>query len=86
MLQSTNNLRFTSVDSIQSNILGKKICKSLLAYHAFIGYDFTAFFSRKRKIQPIKKLEKAVKTQIVFQHLGEVDNDQSNNFTEVENF
>ena len=87
MLQSTNNLGFISVDSIYSN-LGKKIssCTSLLAYHAFTGTDSTAIFSWKGKIQSMKKFEKDVQAQIAFQHLGELDDDQSNNFTKVENF
>ena len=34
----------------------------------------------------MKKLEKDVRAQITFQHLGELDDDQSNNFTKVGNF
>ena len=86
MLQSTNNLGFISVDSIYSNLGKKNICTALLAYHAFTGTDSTAIFSWKGKIQSMKKLEKDVRAQITFQHLGELDDDQSNNFTKVGNF
>ena len=34
----------------------------------------------------MKKLQKDVQAQIVFQNLGELDDDQSNNFTKVEKF
>ena len=39
-LQLTYNLQFINVDSIYSN-LGKKFCKALPAYYAFMGSDFT---------------------------------------------
>ena len=82
---SRDNLRFISVDSIYSN-LGKNFCKAIPAYHAFTGSDFTASFSRKRKIQPLKKLEKDVQAQIAFGHLGQLDDDPSNDFTKIEKF
>ena len=43
-VRSRNNLQFTSVDPIYSN-LSKNFCKALPAYHTFMGSDFTAFFS-----------------------------------------
>ena len=70
--QSRNNLRFVSDDSIYSN-LGKNFCEALPTYHAFTGSDFTAHFSGKGKIQSLKKLEKDVQAQMVFGHLGELD-------------
>ena len=82
-VQSRNNLRFISLDSIYSN-LDKNLCKTLPAYHAFTGSDFTAVCSQKGKIQPLKKLEKDVQAQIAFGHLGELDDDQNNDFTEME--
>ena len=84
-VQSRNNLRFISVDSIYSN-LGKNFCKALPGYHAFTGSDFTASFSRKGNIQPLKKLEKDARAQIPFGHLGQLGDDQSNNFAEIEKF
>ena len=50
-VQSRNNLRFISVDSINSN-LGKKLCKALPAFHAFTGSDFTASFVEKERFSP----------------------------------
>ena len=84
-VQSRNNFKFISVDSIYSN-LEKNICKALPAYHTFTGSDFTAFLSRKGKIQPLKKLEKDVQAQIVFGYLGRLDDGQSNDFTEIDQF
>ena len=49
-----------------------------------MGSDFTASFSQKGKIQPVKELEKDVKAQITFEHLGELDDDYSDDFTEIE--
>ena len=37
------------------------------------GSDFTAFFSQKGKILPLKKLEKDVEVQIIFRRLKELD-------------
>ena len=82
-MQSRENLRSITVDSIYTN-LGKNLCKALPDYHTFTGSDFKAFFNRKGKIQPLKKLEKDVQAQIVSGHLGELDADQSNDFTEIE--
>ena len=49
------------------------LCKAFHANHALTGSDFTAFFSQKGKILPLKKLEKDVQAQMVFGHLGELD-------------
>ena len=84
-VQSRNNWRIISVDS-KSSKLGKNFCKSLPAYQEFTGSDFTASFGRKGMFQPIKKLEKYVQAQIAFGHLGELDDDQRNDFTEIEKF
>ena len=51
-----------------------------------MGSDFTVCSSQKGKIQPLKKLEKDVQAQMAFGHLGQLDDDQSNNFTEIEKF
>ena len=66
--------------------LGKNFCKAFPAYHAFTGSDFTASFSQKGKIRPLKKLEKDVQAQITFGHLRQLDDDHSNDFTEIEKF
>ena len=82
-MQSRNNLQSITVDSIFTN-LGKNLCKALPPYHTFTRSDFKAFFNRKGKIQSLKKLEKDVQAQFVFGHLEELDDDQSNDFTEIE--
>ena len=84
-VQSRNNLRLICANSIYTN-LRENLYKALLAYHALTGCDFTALFSWIGKIQPQKKLKKSVQAQIVFQHLGELDDDQSKDLTEVEIF
>ena len=64
----------------------KNLCNALAAYHAFMGSGLATFFSWKGKIELLKKLEKDVEAQIVFRHLGVLDDDQSNDFTKVEKF
>ena len=84
-VQSRNNLQSISVDSIYSN-QAKNICKALPAYHAFTGSEFTTSFNRKGKVQSLNKLEKDVQAHIAFGYSGELVDDQSNDFTEIENF
>ena len=38
--------------------LGRNLCKALPGYHALTGSDFTASFSGKGKVNPLKKLKK----------------------------
>ena len=40
------------------------------AFHAFTGSDYTAVFSRKGKIRPLKTLEKDKTAQTVFGDMG----------------
>ena len=84
-VQSRNDLRYISVDSIYSE-LGKGLCKALPAYHAFTGSDFTACFSRKGKVQPLKILEKDVKAQNAFSNLTNIDVSESIDVSEIEKF
>ena len=50
--------------------LGEKFCKALPAYHAVTGCDYTASFSRKGKIRPLKLLEKDEEIQEAFGKIG----------------
>ena len=80
--------RNISFDSIYSN-LGKHFCKVLPDYHGFPGSDFTVSFSRKGKIQSLKiyRYHLVEKERFSpFGHLGQLGDDQSNCFTEVEKF
>jgi len=49
--------RFIDVNGLH-DLLGEQLCKSLLAYHTLTGSDYTASFSRKGKVRPLKLLEK----------------------------
>ena len=53
--------------------LGKKLSRSLLALHTLIGCDYTASFSRKGKVRPLKHLEKNETAQEIFGCLGDVE-------------
>lgn len=64
-----NSQRYISINSIHAKI-GEILCKSLPAYHAFSGCDYTASFSRKGKVRPLKILENDVKAQHAFIELG----------------
>ena len=52
---------------------GKKLSQSLLALHTLIGCDYTASFSRKGKVRPLKNLEKNETAQEIFGCLGDVE-------------
>ena len=54
-VQGKNTLRYISIKKIFQNI-GKKLSRSLLALHALTGYDYTASFSTKGKLRPLKHL------------------------------
>lgn len=49
--------------------LGPKLCKSLPAFHAFTGCDYTAAFYNKGKIRPFKIFTKNEKYQTIFASL-----------------
>jgi hypothetical protein len=68
-LYTRNTLRFINVNQLH-NKLGNKLAKALPAYHAFTGCDYTAAFSRKGKIAPLKILEKDEELQEIFGCMG----------------
>ena len=53
--------------------LGKKLSRSLLALHALTSCDYTASFSRKGKVLPLKHLEKNETAQETFGCLGDME-------------
>ena len=68
-VQSTNSQWFISL--IQFYItLGKTFCQSLPSYHAFTGYDYTASFSRRGKVNALKILGKNMKFEQLFYDIG----------------
>lgn len=78
-LLSKNNLRLVDVNKI-GEPLGPNICKSLPAYHAFTGCDYTAAFSRKGKLTPFKLLQKNMTIQNIFSNMGETANVSQQHF------
>ena len=64
-LYAKNSLRYTDVRKL-FNKLGKDLYRALPAFHIFTGSDYTAAFSRKGKIGPLKTLEKDKTAQTVF--------------------
>ena len=48
------------------NRLGKDLCRVLPAFYAFTGSGYTAAFSRKGKMRPLKTFEKDKTAQTVF--------------------
>ena len=71
-VQGKNTLRYISIKKIFQNI-GKKLSRSLLALHALTGYDYTASFSTKGKLRPLKHLWKNETSQETFSCLGDVE-------------
>jgi hypothetical protein len=67
--QSNNSQRYININSLHAQ-LGESLCKSLLVYHALTGCDYTASFSRKGKVRPLKILEKDENLQTIFFQMG----------------
>ena len=51
-------LRYVNVKKLYQT-LGNSLCVSLSGFHAFTGSDYTASFSCKGKIPPLKLLERS---------------------------
>lgn len=73
---SNNSLRFIDINGLHSAI-GETFCKALPAYHAFTGCDYTASFSRKGKVMPLKILEKDLRAQHTFAAIGIMNMDEN---------
>ena len=71
-VQSNNTQRFINVNSLYT-CLGELFCKSLPAYHALTGCDYTASFARRGKVKPLIVLEKDEDTQIALHNIGSTD-------------
>ena len=68
-LYAKNSLRYTDVTKL-FNKLWKDLCRALPAFYVFTGSDYTAAFSRKGKLRPLKTLEKDKTAQTVFGDMG----------------
>ena len=68
-VETKNTLRYVSVNQIYSS-LGQLLSSALPAFHALFGSDYTAAFSRKRKVRPFKCLENIEEAQCVFSNLA----------------
>lgn len=63
-----NTRRYINLTAI-GKVLGPLLCKSLPAFHAFTGCDYTSAFVKKGKKRPFAKLEKSKDMQRVFASL-----------------
>ena len=68
-LQSNNSLRCININALHAK-LGETLSKSLLAYHALSGCDYTASFCRRGKVKPFKVLEKDENMQGILYEMG----------------
>ena len=68
-----NTWKYINLTAIGAE-LGSDVRKSLLAFHAFAGCDYTSAFVRKGKIKPFAKLVKSKETQRV---LAKITSDES---------
>ena len=69
---SDNTLRFIAIHQLHA-LLGEKLCKSLLFFHALTGCDFTSSFFRQGKVSPFKLLEKLPESQTIFSQMGDTN-------------
>ena len=69
-VHGNNSQRFIEIDAIY-HVLGNGVCRSLLAYHALTGCDYTASFIRRGKVKPLKILERNIDFQEALQNFSE---------------
>ena len=62
-------LRYIDINQLHTT-LGQSLCDALPVYHAFIGCDYTASFSRRRKVTPLNLFEGDISVQNAFFQLG----------------
>ena len=64
----SRNKKYVAICQRESNIL--VLSSALPAFHALLGCDYTAAFSRKGKIRPFKYLENSEEAQGAFANLA----------------
>ena len=84
-LYPKNSLRYIDVRKL-FNKLGKDLCRVFPAFYVFTGSEYTAAFSRKGKIHPLKTLEKDKTAQTPFGDMGFSDDIQEEEFKVIEKF
>ena len=84
-LYSKNTLRYINVNKLYGKI-GDSVCKSLPAYHAFTGCGYTASFSRKGQVRPLKCLEKDETMQEVFGSMSFDEKVSEETFSKLEHY
>ena len=82
---TSNNIRYINIDEFHSHV-GKSLCKSLPAYHAFTGSNYTALFTRRGKVKPFKTLEKSTEYQSAFIELKEDSEIKETTLQKIEEF
>ena len=68
-IYTNNTLEYINVNQLYA-VLGSKLCRALPAFHIFTGSDYTAAFSGRGKVTPLKKLEKSDEFLHAFGSLG----------------
>ena len=84
-LQSNNSLRYININALHAK-LGETLSKSLLAYHAISGCDYTASFCRRGKVKPFKVLEKDENMQDILYEMGNQEELSENTVEKLEEF
>ena len=84
-VQGKNNLRFINVNSVYSE-LGETLCKALPVYYALTECNYTASFFKKRKVRPLKLLQKDTEAQIVLSELSTLEETDENTTSTIEGY
>ena len=69
-VHGNNSQRFIEIDALHQK-LGNDVCRSLLGFHALTGCDYTASFSRRGKVKPLKIIKKNLDFQEVLKSFSE---------------
>ena len=78
-----NRLWYIDVNKSNAKIRGS-VFKELPAYHAFTGSDYTAPFSRKGNVRPLKYLKKYETIQDIFTDMGYAETVSEKPFNKIE--
>ena len=78
-------LRYINVNKLYGKI-GDPVCKSVPAYHAFTGCNYTVSFSHKWKNSPLKFLEKDETMEVVFGSMSFNEKESEETFSTIEHY
>ena len=82
---SRNNQRYININQLHEN-LGEKLCRTLPAYHALTGCDYTASFNRKGKVKPLNVLKKNETAMDEFIEIGVAEELKEETCLIIENY